>query len=298
MWKKISPCFIFLFVIDLSFSQEKKVDTIYVYEEVIIHDTVYIEKPLDKLKIDKIVVTQGKKGIKPQLTLVQNNKKTIIPIDTLEIEIKKKPFPTEWNYGAKIYFGITSNDLLKEFNIKNQPAVGVGFFVKKTLFHPDFSFGTGFETFLTLNPVQLDTATSDSFLNGFYFTDDGSPKLFQSITAKVFQFQLPIQFYWKLKKFTPSLGVFANMTNYESTFLGTSGSLPLTLDETQTFKAKMLSFGYLVQLEYEIYKKWSVGLNFSFANANTIVFREENETFAIDKKLNQNAVGISLSYHF
>ena len=88
------------------------------------------------------------------------------------------------------------------------------------------------------------------------------------------------------------------MTNYESTFLGTSGSLPLTLDETQTFKAKMLSFGYLVQLEYEIYKKWSVGLNFSFANANTIVFREENETFAIDKKLNQNAVGISLSYHF
>ena len=46
------------------FSQEKKVDTIYVYEEIIVHDTVFIEKPLDKFKIDKIIVTKGKKGEK------------------------------------------------------------------------------------------------------------------------------------------------------------------------------------------------------------------------------------------
>jgi hypothetical protein len=298
MWKKISPYFIFLFVINLSFSQEKKVDTVYVYEEVIIHDTVYIEKPIDKLKIDKIIVTPAKKDKKPQLTLFQNNKKVTIPIDTLEIEKKKKPFNSEWEFGSRFYFGLNSNDILKEFDVKNQLCLGVGLFIKKNFFHPNFSVGTGFETYLTLNSVQLDNANSDSFLNGFYFTEDGSPKLFQSLTAKGFQFQIPMQFYWKIKKFTPSIGVFGNITNYESVFLGSSGNLPLTLDETQTFDAKIFSIGYLVQFEYAILKKWTVGLNFSYANSKNVIFRRKDETFAIDKKLSQNLFGTFLSYYF
>jgi hypothetical protein len=280
------------------FSQERKVDTIYVYEEVIVHDTVFVEKPLDKLKIDKIIVTKGEKGEKPQAILFQNNKKTIILIDTLEIEQKKKPFISGWEFGSKFYLGLNSNDLLKEFDVKNQFGLGVGLFVKKTLFHPNFSVGTGFESYVTLNTVQLDNANSDSFLNGFYFTDVGSPKLFHSLTAKGFQFQIPLHFYWKFKKLTPSIGIFGNMTNYESTFLGSSGNLPLTFDETQTFNAKIFSIGYLFQLDYAVHKKWSVGLNFSYANANKIVFRRKYETFAIDKKLSQNIFGTFLSYHF
>ena len=280
------------------FSQEKKVDTIYVYEEIIVHDTVFIEKPLDKFKIDKIIVTKGKKGEKPQAILFQNNKKTIILIDSLEIVKTKKPFFSRWQFGTKFYVGLNSNDLLKEFNVNNQLGLGVGLFVKKILFHPNFSVGTGFEIYVTLNTVKLDNANSDSFLNGFYFTDIGSPKLFESLTAKGFQFQLPLQFYWKIKKFTPSVGVFGNLTNYESTFLGSSGNLPLTLDENQTFDAKMFSVGYLFQIDYAVHKKWSVGLNFSYANAKNIVFRRKNETFAIDKNLRQNLFGTFLSYHF
>ncbi|OYU83051.1 MAG: hypothetical protein CFE24_13090 [Flavobacterium sp. BFFFF2] len=280
------------------FSQEKKIDTIYVYEEVIVHDTVFIEKPLDKLKIDKIIVTKGEKGEKPQAILFQNNKKTIILIDTLEIETKKKSFISRWKFNAKCYLGLNSNDLLKEFNVKNQPCLGAGLFVKKTIFHPNFSVGTGIEINLTLNTVQLDNANSNSFLNGYYFTDVGSPKLFRSLTAKGFQFQIPFQFYWKIKKITPSVGVFGNMTNFEATFLGSSGNLPLTLDETQTFDAKMFSIGYFFQLDYAVHKKWSIGLNFSFANAKKNVFSRINETFAIDKKLNQNTFGIFLLYHF
>lgn len=280
------------------FSQERKVDTIYVYEEVIVHDTVFVEKPLDKLKIDKIIVAKGEKGKKPQAMLFQNFKKTIILIDTLEIAKSKKSFISQLQFGSKFYIGLNSNDVLKEFNVKNQLGLGVGLFVKKTLFHPNFSIGTGFEIYVALNTAKLENANSDSFLNGFYFTDVGSPRLFKSITAKGFQFQIPLQFYWKIKKLIPSIGVFGNLANYESTFLGSSGSLPLSLNETQTFDAKMFAIGYLFQLEYELHKKWSVGINFSYANAKSIVFRRKNETFAIDKKLNQNIFGTFLSYHF
>jgi hypothetical protein len=292
----------FLFLFSLFscfiFSQEKKADTIYVYEEVIVHDTVFVEKPLVDLKIDKIIVTKGENGKKPQVTLFQNNKKTIILIDTLEIQKKKKPINPRLEFGSKFYIGLNSNDLLNKYNVNNQLCPGVGLFVKKTLFHPNFSVGTGFDIYVTLKTIQLDSLNSNSFLNGFYFTDQGNPKLFKSLNPKGFQFQIPLQFYWKIKKFTPSVGIFGNLTNYESTFLGSTGNLPLTLDETQTFNAKMFSVGYLFQLDYEVYKKWSVGLNFSYANSNNFVFSRKNESFAIDKKLSQNIFGTFLSYHF
>lgn len=299
MWKKNNIYFVLLLVVNFSFSQEKKVDTVYVYEEIIIRDTVYIEKPLEKIKIEKVLITSFKKGEKPQVTIFQNNKKTIIPVDTLVIEKKKKSLDAKWKFGSKLYLGLNSNTLLKEFDAKNQLNLGIGLFLKKTFFHPNFSIGTGFETFLTMNKSQIDNATSGSFLNGYYFTDDGnSPKLFESLVTKGFQFQIPVQFYWKIKKFTPSIGVFGAMNNYKSTFKGSSGSLPLTLDESQIFTAKMLYFGYLVQLEYAIYKQWSIGLNYSYANAKNIVFKRNEETFAIDKKLTQNTFGISFLYHF
>ncbi|MBC8643688.1 RNA polymerase sigma factor [Flavobacterium lindanitolerans] len=72
----------FLAFTTYTFSQEKKIDTIYVYEEIIIHDTVFIEKPL---KIDKAIFTETDK--KDLLELTQNGKK--ITVDTLIINSKK-----------------------------------------------------------------------------------------------------------------------------------------------------------------------------------------------------------------
>ncbi|MFT5762444.1 MAG: hypothetical protein ACI8WA_001573 [Polaribacter sp.] len=298
MWKKNNIYLVLLFVLNFSFAQEKKVDTVYVYEEIIIRDTVYVEKPLDKIKIDKVTISSDKKGKKPQLTISQNNKKTIVAVDTLVIEKKEKSFDSKWKFGFKFNFGLNSNTLLKEFNAKNQQTIGLGVFVKKAVFHPNFSLGTGFETFLTINESQINNAASASFLNGYYFTDDGSPKLFETLNTKGFQFQIPVQFYWEIKKFTPSFGVFGAVSNYESTFKGSSGNLPLTLDESQKFNAKTFYFGYLFQLEYAIYKQWSIELNYSYSNTKKIVFKQNEETFAIDKKITQNTFGISFLYHF
>lgn len=281
------------------FSQNKKeTDTIYVYEEVIIRDTVYIERPLNKLKIDKVVVTPEKKGKQSQITLIQNNKKTVIPIDSLKIQKNEKDFSSDWEFGSKLNVGLNTNTLLKELNAENQLIIGLGLFVKKTMFHKNFSIGTGFESYFTLNSTQLNNSNSDSFLNGYYFTEEGNPKLFNSMSSKGFQFQIPLQFYWKIKKFTPSIGVFGNLSSYKSKFISASGNLPLTFDQTQTYTAKTIYFGYLVQLEYTIHKNWSIGLNYSFANGNNIVFQRSSESFSIEKKMTQNSFGLNLIYHF
>jgi hypothetical protein len=298
MLKKNNVYLVLLLVLNFSFAQEKKIDTVFVYEEIIIIDTVYIEKPLDKLEIDKITIIPGKKDEKPQLIISQEKQNTIIPIDTLIIEKIVNSFDSQWEFGAKLNFGFNNNTLFKGFNVRNQQIIGTGVFVKKSIFHPNFFIGTGFDAFFTLNESQINNATSDSFLNGYYFTDDGNPKLFESLVTKGFQFQIPVRFYWKINKITPSIGVLGNITNYESQFTGSSGNLPLTLDESQIFNAKILYFGYTAQLEYAIYKNWSIEINYSYANAKNIVFRQKDETFAVEKKITQNTFGIGFLYNF
>ena len=287
----------------IGFSQAKKVtDTIYVYETVIVHDTIFIEKPLDKISFDKIIVTLGKNGAKPQLTIIQNNNKTILAVDTLVVEPKnpaRKTFAKPWVFGSKVSVGLNSNSLFQEFNSSLQSTIGFGLFVKKTIFHENFSIGTGFEAYFLNNTFNLDASTSNSSLNGYYFDENNSPKLFDSFTNKGFRYQVPIQIYWKMKKFAPSLGILGNICNYEATFIGSSGTLPLKLDETKTYSAKSFFFGYLAQIEYQFYKKWSVAAIYSFANAKNLLFKSgNNETFAIAKSISQNEINVVFLYQF
>ena len=296
MWKKNNFCFGLIMLFHFGFSQEKKVDTVYVYEEIIIRDTVYIEKPLNKIKANTLIVNEVKKGFKPSITIIQNNQKTVISADTLVIEHRKNSLFSDWKFGAKFQTGFISSSLLKEFDLKNQPFLGFGIFVKKRIFSSNFYVGTGFESSFLIQLSQ--TKDSISSLNGFYFTNDGGPKLFKSINAKGFQFQIPVQFYLKLKKFTPSIGFFGTFNKYESKFLGSNGTIPLTLNELQTFNAELVFIGYLAQLEYEIFEKWSIGLNYSFATAKKLVFNRNDESFAINKKQNLTSFGISILYNF
>jgi opacity protein-like surface antigen len=283
----------------LGFSQVKKEsDTIYIYEEVIVYDTIYIEKPLARLQLEKVIVSPAKRGIKPFLTVIQNNKKIVIPVDALIIERRRKTVPNSWKFAAKITTGFNSNSLFEDFGTQMQMSYGLGLFVNKTLFHPNFSLGIGIETSLLSSSLNSNASNSDSFLNGYYFTENGSPKLFEGFNNKGFQVQIPIQFYWKIKKFTPSIGVFGNKTTYEATFTESSGNLPLQFDRRQKFNAQTFYFGYLFQLEYAVFKNWSVGINYSYSEAKNLTFKSDNESFAVDKKIKQNAFGVGIFYGF
>jgi hypothetical protein len=281
------------------FSQVKKeADTIYVYEEVIVYDTIYVEKPLAKLKFEKVIVSPAKRGIKPFMTVIQNEKKIVIPIDSLIIEQKRKPFPNNWEFGIKLTSGLLSNSLFKEFDAPIQINYGVGFFVKKTVFHPNLSLGIGVEFSVLNNTLQRQDATANSFLSGYYFSENGSPKLFTDLKNSGFQVQIPLLLYWKVNKFTPSVGIIGTKSSYEATFLQSSGNLPLTLDEKKQYNATTFYFGYLFQLGYAVFKKWSIEINYSYSQAEYLIFKSNNDSFAIDKRIRQNAFGVSVFYGF
>lgn len=268
---------LFLLFSTCLFSQEVKTDTIYVYEEVIVHDTVYIEKPL--VKIDKAVfISQNKK--KHQLKLSQNGVTINVPIDTLVLITNKKRLAIEKRkscfFGAKVHLGAADNSLFKEMNAPLNMGFGVGIWTKKEVFHSNFSIGMGLDVLYWWSAFSVNAKERDGKLNGYYFTAQNEPKLFKSMDSNHFQLQIPVQLYYKINKFTPSIGGFVSTSSYKTQFLGSSGTLPLKFDENQTFRAAALQMGYLMELQYALSEHVSVGVQFSYGKTNNLVFTNTN----------------------
>lgn len=283
---------LFLVLGNLAFSQSKKIDTIYVYEEIIIRDTIFIEKPFSK--IDKAVFI-SEENKKDKLELTQNGVIIQIPVDTLVLITDKKRIEKakskSWFFGGKVHLGISGNSLLKKMDAPNNTGFGLGIWTQKKLFDSDFSVGIGLDAFYWMSPFSTNAQEKEGELNGYYFTEKNEPKLFHSIESKHFQLQIPVQVYYKIGKFTPSIGWFVSASNYKTQFLGSSGALPLRFDEMQTFKAETLQTGYLLEMQYAVSECISVGIHFSSGKFNNLVFTNKdnkNQSFKIENKFTEN----------
>jgi hypothetical protein len=293
---------LFLLFFNFMFGQQK-IDTIYVYEEVIVHDTLYIEKELKEIKIDKATLTKGKDDEKMSVEVMQNGKKLKIKLDTI-IGIDKKQIgdfqkKKSWFFGVKFHFATSENSFFKSLKSSNNIGIGLGIWTKKQLFDSNFSLGIGLDGLYWSSPFSFDASQNESVLNGYYFTDSKKPILFKGIDNKYFQVQIPLQFNYKFKKFSPSFGVFASISNYKSEFIVSSGKLPLSLDETQIFEAQALQMGYLAELQYEVTKHMSVSLNFSSGNSKNLIFTNKNDKSQILKTNNsfqENKFSLTLIY--
>lgn len=291
---------LFLTLGNLVFSQSKKVDTVYVYEEIIIRDTIFIEKPFSK--IDKAVfISEGNKKDKLQLT--QNGVVIQIPVDTLVLITDKKRIEKakdkSWFFGGKFHLGLSDNSLFKKLDAPMNTGFGLGAWTQKKLFGSNFSVGIGFDAFYWMSPFSSNAQQNDGELNGYYFTDRNEPKLFHSIESRHFQLQIPIQLYYKIGKFMPSAGWFVSTSNYKTQFLGSSGALPLKFDQMQTFKAEALQIGYLVEVQYEISERISVAIHFDFGTFNNLVFinkDDKDQTFKIENEFTETRGFLQLIY--
>ncbi len=279
-----------IFVFNFIFSQGRKVDTVYVYEEIIIHDTLYIEKPLNTLNLEKVIFTKGENNEKDKLEITQNGKKIAILVDSTNVVFLKIKKPKSWFFGGKLHFGLADNSLFKQLNAQNSIGFGLGIWSKKQLFSSKIFLGIGFNVLYWTNSFSVDATLNDNGFSGYYFVNN-KPLLFKSLKNKHFQAQIPLQFYYKIKKFMPSVGVFASISNYKSEFIGSSGSLPISLDETKSFTAESLQFGYLAEIEYAITKKISIGLSFNSGSSKNIIFtnkNDKNEQFKTQNSFKEN----------
>ncbi len=265
-------CLLFLIFSNIVFSQETESDTIYVYEDVIIRDTVYVKKA-------------GPEKVKEK--------------------VKPKPKPKvivdSWIFNARLNSGYFSNSLLKEMNAPDKIAFGLGFVARKQILLPDLSVGIGADGFLFMGSNNIESSDSESKLNGYYFTETKEPKLFKSIKSNNYLVQIPLQFYYKIKKFTPSAGIVVSYCQYKIQMEGASGTLPLTFDEIQDFEAHIFQVGWIAELQYLVWRNFAVGLSFSSGKSTNLDFKNnksENLIFLKSSSFVENKWLLHLSYVF
>lgn len=167
-----------IFINQIALAQRSKVDTIYIYEKVIIRDTIFLEKAI-KLKQKDFI--KGNLDIKPILILNEN---------TLSLEKDEKKFKlrfSEFKFGIDAGLGLKNSVWSKEFSKKQQFGEHLGIWISKNLFNPRFTLLLSANVYKWNSSFNLDATKEETFLYGFYFTKDNQPILFQKFSTNLLQ---------------------------------------------------------------------------------------------------------------
>ncbi|KQT21641.1 hypothetical protein ASG22_15925 [Chryseobacterium sp. Leaf405] len=273
-----------IILVHLSFAQKrKKVDTVYVYEKVIVYDTVYLEKPI-KLSLKDITISQPKIN---------------------EIEIKNKSFLSEpgkeitkrriFEYGIEAGIGLKNSSLAKDIANKSQLGENIGMWISKSIIKPQLSLMLSANIYRWNSTFDLDANKEETYLDGFYFSKDAQPLLFQRFNNKNFEYVLQLKLFYEWKNIRPFAGFLINRNSYKMQFLVPDNGVLNKLDD---FKSNNTNFGFSMGVQYRILKRFLISMeyqqykikNFSLKNSDfDFDIFKTNNTFA-ERKIN---VGIS-----
>ena len=285
---------LFLFsiiVLHFSQAQKKKIDTVYVYEKVIVHDTIYLEKPI-KLKLNGISI--------PQLNLGETEIKDIIKVNI--VDNKKEPakqnlFPTNFQYGVTLGIGLKNSNWAKELsNKKQQFGENIGAWISKSIITPRLSLMFSANLYYWNSTFDLDANKEDTYLNGFYFTEDHQPLLFQRFNNKHFEYALQLQLFYEWKNIRPFIGFLANRNVYKMQFLVPENKV---LDKLDDFKTSKNNYGFTFGVQYRVMKRFLLSLDYQWYQMKNISLKNSSFDFDIFKTNNtfaERKISLGLSY--
>lgn len=245
----------FVFFITASYAQRrKKVDTVYVYEKVIVYDTVFFDKPF-KSKSNGLVFAPLKinhaeiRGIYKEKTDKQERSKKI-----------KKESNSGFQYGAETGISFKTSEWAKRPS-QNKPQFGenIGFWISKNVFTPPLSVMLSATIYYWNSPFDLDANKEDTFLNGYYFKEHHQPLLFQRFNSGNLDYAFQLKLFYEWKKFRPFAGFLINMNRYEMQFLVPENNV---LSRLEDFKSSQTALGFSAGLQYRISSRFLINLEY------------------------------------
>jgi hypothetical protein len=228
-------------------------DTIVVYEEVLIRDTIYVESEIPKE--------------------IPKNKK----------DISKQTEKNNFQYGISILSGAKNSNYFQSASDVNNFGFGAGIWVSKSFANNRLSFSISANYLQWMKSFEIDANKVDSELNGYYFTESNEPVLFQKLNNQHSEITIPIKVFFNFfGNFSPYFGVFGNYTNYKMGFLIPENYV---LNKYSDFKTNKTSLGWISGLQFK-YKKWSIfaeyqqnefqNLQFENPETDNLIFKFEN----------------------
>ncbi|WBV61385.1 hypothetical protein PFY12_04500 [Chryseobacterium camelliae] len=290
-FKKIFLLFSII-VFNFSFAQKKrKVDTVYVYEKVVVYDTVYVEKSIP-LKSANLQL--------PSLEIKEKEITDLSPksIDKKELEKRiKKLSNKNFRYGIQAGIGLKNTNWTENISEKKQQfGENLGIWVSRNVFTPQLSLLLSANVFYWHSTFDLDANKEDTAFNGFYFTQDRQPLLFQRFNNKHFEYVLQLKALYEWKKFRPFVGFLVNKNTYKMQFLVPENAVLNKLDD---FKSDQINFGFSLGLQYRIFSRFLIDLEYQHYKINNFTLKNKSFDFDIFKTNNtfaESKISLGISY--
>lgn len=275
-----------LLTLDFVQAQRTKTDTVYVYEKVIVYDTIYLEKAIKRYFKDVNIS-------KPIL------KEPIIKNHTFKIEneneLRKKVALSKFHYGIEAGIGFKNSSWANEITNKQQFGQNLGIWASKNIV-PNLSLLLSANVYHWNSTFDLDANKEDTFLNGFYFTEDDKPLLFQRFNNKHFEYTAQLKLIYKWKNIRPFVGFLANQNRYKMQFLVPENSILNKLDD---FKSKQINYGFSFGIQYRVFTRFLIIIDYQKYLLKNLSLKNSSFDFDIFKTNNtfaERKINLGISY--
>jgi len=287
--RKIILLFSVIFI-NSTFAQRKKTDTIYVYEKVIVYDTIYLEKAI-KLKPAKLMLSSLEIQAKEIKSIPQNTNKEEIEEQLNKISVNK------FQYGIHAGIGLKKVSWAENLSEKNQQ-FGQNFriWISKSIIDPNFSLMLSANIYSWNSTFDLDANKEETYLDGFYFSKDNQPLLFQRFNNKHLEYFLQLKAIYEWKNLRPFVGFLANKNNYKMQFLVPENNV---LDKLDDFKSNQINFGFSLGLQYRLFNRFLIDVEYQHFKIKNLSLKNSSFDFDIFKTNNtfaERKISLGISY--
>lgn len=291
IFKKIFFLFLILLMSIFHAQKRKKVDTVYVYENVVVYDTVYLLKPI-RIKPNKLLLLKPKVEEK----FVRNIYNEELEKQRTKNRIRKQRSGI-FEYGIEAGFGIKNSGWTRAVSTERvQFGENVNIWVSRNIFSPQVFMMLSAGIYRWNSTFDIDAGKDDTILNGFYFAQDHQPLLFQRFNNKHFEYALQMQLVYEWKNIRPFAGVLVNRNTYKMQFLVPENNV---LDKLDDFKSNQTNLGFSFGIQYRVFRKLLLSLEYQQYKMKNVSLKNSTFDFDIFKTNNtfaERKVNFGISY--
>ena len=276
---------LFLIFLQTFNAQRKKADTVYVYEKVIVYDTIYLEKAI-KLKPKEMSIKQ--------ISMSSNDITEFTPIKD-KIEGKTEYVNKRVQLGIEAGFGFKKSSWAKDAGKDTQTGFNLGLWLSKPIFN-NFSLILSAHMYQWNSTFDLDGNKEDTWLNGYYFSEDAQPLLFQKFNNKHVEYAMQLKLQYKWKNIRPFIGILGNKNVYKMQFLVPDHMVMTKLDD---FKSQQINLGFSLGLQYQLMKKILLSLEYQEYKMRNVSLKNSSYNFDIFQTNNtfaERKINFGVSY--